>query len=66
MRPEGGTVCPGWGAARRAEHQWKRGGEAGEGRREEGRLALGGVGCAEAGREELGGEWGEDREKKDR
>lgn len=41
-----------------------RGGRGGQDGR--GPAALGGVGCAEAGGEELGGEWGEDWEKKDR
>lgn len=67
MWPEGGTVCPGWGAAQRAEHQCEAGrrrqGRAGQ---ERAGLALGGLGCAEAGREELGREWGEDWEKKER
>lgn len=48
------------------EHQCEAGrrrqGRAG---RERASLALGGLGCAEAGREELGGEWGEDWEKKE-
>ena len=66
MWPEGGTVCPGCRAAQRAEHRFGMG-RGGEGRgREDGRrqertdLALGA-----AGREELGGEWGKDWERKE-